>query len=639
MRPAVKHPGRGRVVLPAGRVAVIAVLALSVGACQDVFLTEPAADQSVQIDLGPMLSMVPAGVSIDEIIPNITGLTARVFDQASGRQLLNETVPLDLTVAEPEARFEIPLDRQSVEARGEFALLFQNEPLLAAREVIDPSTGAVSETFTLAQGVFTAIIPVPDPEVADVQVTPVPTITALGTEVLIDAQAFYATGDEIDDASFTYTLSSTGVLQPMGGPTSNRFQAVGEGTVNVTVTADPGSVEFDETNDSETVAVQVTPTAASLEAEPTSLNLAVEEMASVTVRARDANGNLLERDIDFSSSDEEVVEVTSVDGGQAEVTAVGPGMADVVAELGSLSLSIPVTVTELGTGDVQVTLTWNTTADLDLWVTDPFGERIWYVNRTSESGGMLDVDDTDGFGPENIFWPEGEAPAGTYLVQVNHFAGPVPTDWQVRVRTSSGEETYTGSTLVDDETDDVVTFTIEGESGGVGERTVTWDDLIQGSSYDSFERSGLIVGTLEPGVLLVVDDPSEGANALASCFEGTCPHSMRLTFTDPASGLMLRIVGDDEVSTQTATVMTSDGTFMSQLTTDGDFESPEMWDLSEFVDIQEIVIDWGDPAGMGLTAATFISNAPISVPAVPVGFVKGQRNQLSPGATLRGGGR
>lgn len=86
----------------------------------------------------------------------------------------------------------------------------------------------------------------------------------------------------------------------------------------------------------------------------------------------------------------------------------------------------------LGTGDVQVTLTWDNSADLDLYVLEPSGATISYGNRTSASGGQLDVDDTDGFGPENVFWPTGQAPVGTYQVQVNLFRGS-PTPFRVRV--------------------------------------------------------------------------------------------------------------------------------------------------------------------------------------------------------------
>jgi hypothetical protein len=76
---------------------------------------------------------------------------------------------------------------------------------------------------------------------------------------------------------------------------------------------------------------------------------------------------------------------------------------------------------EYGYGDVQVTLTWDNTADLDLHVIDPNGEEIYWDHTTSSSNGMLDVDDIDGFGPENIFWPKFKAPSGSYSVYVHMF--------------------------------------------------------------------------------------------------------------------------------------------------------------------------------------------------------------------------
>ncbi len=98
-----------------------------------------------------------------------------------------------------------------------------------------------------------------------------------------------------------------------------------------------------------------------------------------------------------------------------------------------------------GYGDIQVTLTWDTTADLDLYVTDPFGEKITYFNRSSVSGGQLDVDDIDGFGPENIFWLTGTAPIGGYTVEVDHFSGASPSNYTIRVQSLNQEKTYTGT--------------------------------------------------------------------------------------------------------------------------------------------------------------------------------------------------
>ncbi|HUI26906.1 MAG TPA: IPT/TIG domain-containing protein [Candidatus Kryptonia bacterium] len=87
------------------------------------------------------------------------------------------------------------------------------------------------------------------------------------------------------------------------------------------------------------------------------------------------------------------------------------------------------TTSVLGTGDVQVTLNWSDINDLDLHVIDPNGEEIYYGNRMSSSGGTLDVDanaacNNETTSPrENIFWPTGTAPVGTYTVIVAYYRG------------------------------------------------------------------------------------------------------------------------------------------------------------------------------------------------------------------------
>lgn len=87
----------------------------------------------------------------------------------------------------------------------------------------------------------------------------------------------------------------------------------------------------------------------------------------------------------------------------------------------------------LGTGDVQVTLRWEDDSDLDLWVTDPSTETISFNNPNSTSGGILDIDDTDGYGPENIFWAHNEAPVGEYMIQLHHFSGDGPSTYSIEV--------------------------------------------------------------------------------------------------------------------------------------------------------------------------------------------------------------
>ncbi len=90
----------------------------------------------------------------------------------------------------------------------------------------------------------------------------------------------------------------------------------------------------------------------------------------------------------------------------------------------------------LGTGDVQVTLRWDAPVDLDLHVTDPYGEEISFLHIRSNSGGFLDVDANSNCGSmmaypvENVFWQYGGAPTGQYQVSVVYFtncnySGPI----------------------------------------------------------------------------------------------------------------------------------------------------------------------------------------------------------------------
>jgi hypothetical protein len=74
-----------------------------------------------------------------------------------------------------------------------------------------------------------------------------------------------------------------------------------------------------------------------------------------------------------------------------------------------------------GYGDIQTTSTWDNESDLDLHVIDPFDEEIYWNHPSSVSGGYLDVDDTDGYGPENIFWSKDSAPDGLYQVFLHDY--------------------------------------------------------------------------------------------------------------------------------------------------------------------------------------------------------------------------
>lgn len=70
--------------------------------------------------------------------------------------------------------------------------------------------------------------------------------------------------------------------------------------------------------------------------------------------------------------------------------------------------------------DIKVYLTWDTDAsDVDLWVTTPGKDKIFYSNRKGKHGEALYDDVTTGYGPESF--TAASAAAGDYVVQVDYF--------------------------------------------------------------------------------------------------------------------------------------------------------------------------------------------------------------------------
>jgi hypothetical protein len=128
----------------------------------------------------------------------------------------------------------------------------------------------------------------------------------------------------------------------------------------------------------------------------------------------------------------------------------------------------PTRVADLQTGDVQVMLIWSSTNDLDLWVTDPSGEIIYYSHNASQSGGELDVDANAGCAApltsqpvENIFWPTGGAPRGKYTIEVQYYEQCetiAPIDYQVTLLVDGEVGEFSGTILSQGDKQRVTSF-------------------------------------------------------------------------------------------------------------------------------------------------------------------------------------
>lgn len=102
---------------------------------------------------------------------------------------------------------------------------------------------------------------------------------------------------------------------------------------------------------------------------------------------------------------------------------------------------VPVQLTNVGTGDVQINVSWDVDSDVDLHVIEPGSTEIYYVNKgPTANGGQLDLDSNagctiDGKRSENVTWPSGRAPHGTYTVKVDYWSacGQARTNYVVTV--------------------------------------------------------------------------------------------------------------------------------------------------------------------------------------------------------------
>jgi hypothetical protein len=129
---------------------------------------------------------------------------------------------------------------------------------------------------------------------------------------------------------------------------------------------------------------------------------------------------------------------------------------------------VPVVLTQVGTGKVQVSVTWDKESDVDLHLVEPGGDEIYYGNDVATSGGTLDLDsnaacDIDGVKNENITYTT-DPPRGTYTVRVDYYDACTVTEtkYVVTVTVAGHTSTFSG------------TFTGVGDEGGSGDgQTIT----------------------------------------------------------------------------------------------------------------------------------------------------------------------
>ena len=147
----------------------------------------------------------------------------------------------------------------------------------------------------------------------------------------------------------------------------------------------------------------------------------------VNITGKIANPSLTTALLILDNDSEHSIEMNLNNGNFSQAVVLNGSTAEVshtvyvIAVSGGLTAEDTMTFTSLvPIMSLHCTLTWDTSGtDVDFWITDPNKEKCYYAHRQTASGLALDVDDTDGYGPENI--TSTSVIPGDYIVQVHYY--------------------------------------------------------------------------------------------------------------------------------------------------------------------------------------------------------------------------
>jgi len=155
----------------------------------------------------------------------------------------------------------------------------------------------------------------------------------------------------------------------------------------------------------------------------------------------------------------------------------------IVVDVGAISV---------GSGNLQVSLSWNNRDDLDLHIQTPSGGHIYFANK-SVGNGRLDMDANVGCGNlsnENIYF-NGTLADGTYRVWVNLYSKCGTAGAQYSVTASSGGRVFTFSRDGLSESGRFADSDSYGKNKVIGFITVRNGNIVP-TDYAALERQGLL---------------------------------------------------------------------------------------------------------------------------------------------------
>ncbi len=144
-----------------------------------------------------------------------------------------------------------------------------------------------------------------------------------------------------------------------------------------------------------------------------------------------------------------------LDGEEANIdVSVQSATGDVSADA-----SLPVASVVVGTGDLQISVSWDTPTDVDLVLLEPDSTLIYFADPLSDSGGALDLDsnancELDNINNENITYENTIPPSGEYIIALSYYSAcgvTGPTNYVVTLRYNGKTDTFSGVFVPADE--------------------------------------------------------------------------------------------------------------------------------------------------------------------------------------------
>ncbi|MEN0002888.1 MAG: VIT domain-containing protein [Bacteroidota bacterium] len=121
--------------------------------------------------------------------------------------------------------------------------------------------------------------------------------------------------------------------------------------------------------------------------------------------------------------------------------------------------------------DIRIVVDWNVMeTDLDMWITEPTGEKCYYLNELTKIGGRLTEDYTNGYGPEEYILKK--AIPGDYKIEVDFYDDRIqkisgPAIVRAAIYTNYGS---------DNQKVHYITKSLKEEEGTIEIGTIRWDE-------------------------------------------------------------------------------------------------------------------------------------------------------------------